>query len=341
LDEFSWCAYTMKVKRFATMMTERGHTVYLYTAPESDAVCHEIIGVTPQPPDARVTEPEWTQHYWRIMNGRTIAEMSERIEERDIICLIGGLCQQPIAGAFPSHQCCEFGIGYSGTFAPYRVFESYAWMHAVYGEQQQAMAANGMFYDAVIPNYFDVEQFPLGAGDGGYLLFVGRMIQRKGLDVAVEVAKRTGLPLKLAGQGEPPEYGEHVGVVGPRERAELMGGAVALLAPTLYVEPFGGVAVEAQLCGTPVLSTDWGAFTETVLPGVSGYRPSTLAEWADAVERVPHLDRREIRERAIGLYSTEVVSGMYEAYFERLQGLWGVGWPAEKGELDELLAAVR
>jgi glycosyltransferase involved in cell wall biosynthesis len=254
--------------------------------------------------------------------------MKKRIEPHDFICLIGGHCQKPIADAFPEHQAVEFGIGYEGTFAKYRVFESYAWMHAVYGSQQGAMGANGRFYDTVIPNYFEVDQFPAGKGDGGYLLYMGRMEERKGLQVVADIASRTELPLKLAGQGTPPPCGEYVGVVGPAERALLMGEATALLCPTLYIEPFGGVAVEAQLCGTPVLTTDWGAFTETVQQGVSGFRCHTLADFAWAARQASKLDRKRIRERAIALYSTETVSKEYELYFERLLGLWGDGWYA-------------
>lgn len=343
-NAFSWCAYSCKVTRFATMMTRRGHTVYVYAAgPDAnDAECEECVRCVEPPPDASVTEPEWTTGYFRSMNGKAVAEIRERLDsDRDLICLIGGNCQQPIAEAFPRNMSVEFGIGYTGTFSPYRVWESYAWMHTCYGEQQRAASADGRYFEAVIPNYFDVDQFPPGDGSGDYLLFVGRLIERKGFNVAVALHERTGLPLKIAGHGTPPEGDgiEYMGVVGPEERAELMGNARCVLVPTQYVEPFGGVAVEAQLCGTPVLATDWGAFSETVEVGVSGYRPHELREWVEAAEMVKHLDRDRIRDRAISLYSTEVVALQYERYFERLQLLWGAGWPADDEEAESLIAA--
>ena len=318
---YSWCAYTEKARKFASMMTRRGHTVYLYASRDNNAVCHEHIQVTPTPPHTGVTEPEWTPGYFEHMNHRAIHAIRQRIEPHDLICLIAGTCQQPIAQAFPNHQTVEYGIGYEGTFADYRVFESYAWMHTVYGHQQGAMSSDGRFYDTVIPNYFETTQFPPGDGEGGYLLYVGRLIDRKGVQVAVDVSKRTGIPLILAGQGTPPDHGVHVGVVGPENRARLMGAATALICPTLYVEPFGGVAVEAQLCGTPVLSTDWGAFTETVEHTVTGYRCRTISEFTTGLEHAHLLDRTRIRDRAIARYSTEVVSGMYEEYLERVQGV--------------------
>src|SRR5690606_20768103 len=115
--------------------------------------------------------------------------------------------------------------------------------------------------------------------------------------IAVEATRRLGARLPLAGQGvqhaEPGlgvpgevtlegDHIEHVGFADPARRAELMGGARAVFVPTPYVEPFGGVSVEAMMCGTPVIATDFGAFAENVVDGVTGYRFRTLGEavWA-------------------------------------------------------------
>jgi glycosyltransferase involved in cell wall biosynthesis len=108
-----------------------------------------------------------------------------------------------------------------------------------------------------------------------------------------------------------------------------MSRAHAVLVPTLYLEPFGGVAVEAQMCGTPVITTDFGAFPETVEQGVTGFRCHYLGEFLDAVARCGDLDRGRIRDRAIQRYSLTVVAQQYQAYFERLALLWGAGWHSE------------
>jgi glycosyltransferase involved in cell wall biosynthesis len=130
----------------------------------------------------------------------------------------------------------------------------------------------------------------------------------------------------IAGEGVPPEYGEYVGVVGTEKRAELMGGAIALFTPTIYVEPFGTVAIEAMACGTPVISTDWGAFTETVQDGITGFRCHTLQEFVDAAKNAPELDRQLISTYSKNRYGLKAVGLMYEQYFNRLLTLWENGW---------------
>jgi glycosyltransferase involved in cell wall biosynthesis len=328
---WSWCAYTMKALKLARMMDKIGYDVTLYASDES--IFPNTVPCVYGPATAEVTEPKWNLDYFELMNRKVIKELKNRAGPQDIICLTTGNPQAPIADSFPDNLICEYGIGYSGILnRSHHVFESYAWMHSIYGFRtgqqppKEIMSAPGVFYDQVIPNYFEVDQFPKGTGEGDYLLYVGRMIPMKGLDIAVETAKRSGLPLVLAGQGTPPEYGEYVGVVGPDERSRLMGNARAILVPSLYLEPFGGVSAEAQICGTPVISTDWGAFPENVEQGKTGYRCHTIAEFAKAVEDVKSLDREYIRERAISKWSTEVISLQYDTYFERLQGLYGDGF---------------
>jgi glycosyltransferase involved in cell wall biosynthesis len=200
-------------------------------------------------------------------------------------------------------------------------------MHACYGSKvTDPHTLDGKFYHAVIPSYIDIQDFPLQNEPDDYYLYIGRLTERKGYMIAAEVCEYLGKRLIIAGQGTPPRYGEYVGVVGTEERARLMGGAIATFAPTIYVEPFGTVAIEAMACGSPVISTDWGAFTETVLDGLTGFRCHTMQEFADATEKVKTLDRSLISAYAKGRYGLDTVGLMYEKYFTRLQGLWGKGF---------------
>ncbi len=325
--EFSWCAYTTKVRRFCNMMHGLGHEVFLYAGANNEAACTELITLV-KPVNDPDNIPSFDSEIFGDFAESAIPEIRERIEPKDFICLIGGRAQKPIADAFPEQMSVEFGIGYSGVFAEYKVFESYAWMHMIYGRQDDPHNTDGRFFDAVIPNYFDVDEFPAGDGGGGYLLYLGRLVDRKGWSLAVEVAGTTGHRLVVAGGPEPeelPPFCEYVGMVGPKQRARLLGNAIATMMPTLYIEPFGGVHVESMLCGTPVITTDWGAFTETVDPSV-GVRCRTYREFCEATETVKSLDRAHIRDYAIGRFSTEVVAPQYESYFERLLTLWGKGF---------------
>ena len=149
----------------------------------------------------------------------------------------------------------EPGIGYSGVFCSNRVFESYAWMHHVYGLMG---LGDGSWYDAVIPNYFNVNDFPYQEKKQDYLLYFVRIINRKGVATTVEVAKATCNMIYVVGQGDLDNKEEGLSLsqeshiiykpaVGPEERGELMKNAKAVLMPTYYLEPFGGGNVENGL----------------------------------------------------------------------------------------------
>lgn len=242
-------------------------------------------------------------------------EQAAEITGDGLLCLPVGIAQRSIMEA-TGLPTVEYAVGYGGTCAPWRVFPSSAWMHTVIGAQQGTHSANGTWRDTVIPHPIDPAEHELGDGDGGYLLFVGRLIERKGLDVAVRIAQAVSLPLKVAGEGDyRPDGPEYLGAVNARERSELMGGAIALLAPTLYVEPFGLVAIEAQACGTPAITTDWGAFVETVAPE---YRASTLNGFVDAVMRSQTANREMIRDDALNRWSMNRIAPLYDRFLRRI-----------------------
>jgi len=348
-SEYLTCAYTQKVVKFGKMMTQLGHEVIIYAGEENEAICAEHVPIITEAErhawfgtgfDTALTPFEWdvNQPYWRAYNERAAAEVLKRANPRDLLLLTTSI-QKPVYDVV-RHAVgmtgVEWGVGYQGVWLDFAVFESYAWMHHVYGLQDRH---DGKNYDAVVPNFFDRFDFRVAEKKDDYLLYVGRMIRRKGVLTAALVAERMGMRLIAAGPGGSPVPGgvktvehdfipgvEYVGPVGPDERSELMSKARALLAPTTYIEPFGGVAVEAMMSGTPAVTTDWGAFTETVVPGVTGYRFRTIHEGADAVERAMELDKRSIREEAVNRWSLETVGLMYEEHFGRLDSLWEWNW---------------
>lgn len=337
---YSACAYTQKVIGFCRMMQGLGHAVFLYAGAENEAPCDEHVVCLSE--DERRTSLAGQPYlnasfdaalpHWQAFNGRAIAGIRARAEPRDFVCVIGGVAHKPIADALPELMTVEFGIGYGGSFSRWRIWESYAWMHTCYGAARPGdpHGIDGQWFDAVIPGYLDVEAFPFRTVKDDYYLFCGRMIARKGAHIAADLCRRAGVRLVLAGEGpEVPSYGEHVGLVGPEERNRLMAGAKALIMPTTYIEPFGNVAIEAMACGTPVICTDWGAFTETVVDGVTGFRCRTLAEFRAALDDVTRLDPIAIRAHVARHYDLSVVAKLYERHFRRLAQLWDEGWYAD------------
>lgn len=346
-DDFPACAFTMKVRKFAKMMHGAGHEVFLYSGERNTTPCTEHIACISEEMRAEavggihytMSSFDSSLPHWVHFNTTVIEQMRPRLQPQDFICIIGGTSQKVIADAFPDHMTVEFGIGYPGTFAKFRVFESYAWMHTVYGTTNtNAAALDGRFFDTVIHGYIDAEEFTLGDGKGDdqgeYLMFIGRLIERKGFQIAADACERLGERLIVAGVGTPPAYGEYVGPVG-LDRADLFRGAKAIFAPTTYIEPYGTVIPEAMMCGTPAITTDWGAFTETVEQGVTGFRCHTLGEFMEAAQLAPLLDRGHIRDIAYERFSLERTAVKYERYFRRLLTLWGDGWySTESGLLD-------
>lgn len=336
-DQFSACAFTEKVRKFCIMMHDiLGHEVFLYAGDKNEAPCTEHISIMPEQERLDFLGPKhytqgdynYTLPFWRRFSGRAVGEISKRIQPRDFICIISGLANKQICDHFPANMAVEFGIGYPGSYSPYRVFESYAWMHATYAQQAGNHDTDGHFFHDVIPSYFEADRFPFSEEKDDYLMFIGRLTKRKGVQIAEEVAQATGKRLVVCGTGDLPvqDWWDYKGVVEWEERGRLMSRAQAVLVPTLYLEPFGSVAVEAQMCGTPAITTDWGAFPETVDQWLSGFRCRTLQEFIDAVHNAPYLDKHAIRKRALRLYSLEAVAQRYETYFERLMTLWGGGF---------------
>ncbi len=343
--EYDWCAYTAKVRRFISMLAGSGIQTLVYGPDVRDEqVDQDASEYTVITDEADRKEwfgvPEWNRNEvfdrwdendpcWRIPNQRAATAIRERWQSGDILALIGGLCQEQIMNELLELKplTTEWGIGYAGVIErTHKVFESYAWMHHVAAKRPND---DMHFFDTVIPNCFDLDDFDLGITAGDYLLYLGRPNPRKGLAIIEEIAQRTDVPVLVAGQpGANIPGTTYVGLVTGDVKKKLLAGARALLCPTTYLEPFGGVAVEAMLSGTPAIATDYGAFTETVVHGISGYRCRMLAEFMDAVEQSQDIDRAGVRAYAEARYSTQVGAGLYTEYLQRLSSLYEDGWYA-------------
>lgn len=347
--EYSNCAFASLLRGFATMMTDLGHEVIVYSGEENDAPCAEHVVVATKewqknifhvegpedilkPPLDRVMyDPH--QEWWQTWNEATLMAVLPRIQPRDFVCIIGGgvLFEVLIAGvkqmgAMPV----EYAVGYAG-ISPntFHAFGANSWRHVVFG-LQRPQDWRGSFYDRTIPHYFNPDDFEYREVKDDYFLYLGKLKEDKGINVAARACEAAGVRLVLAGDGPTPvEYGEVIRRrVGPDERRELLAGARGVFTPSLYTEPFGMIAVEALLSGTPVISTPFGGFSDIVTPE-AGFQCNTLQDFVDAIGAVDSLDRSRVRARGME-FSYDAVAPQYQRWFEDLQGLYGEGWGALK-----------
>jgi glycosyltransferase involved in cell wall biosynthesis len=173
----------------------------------------------------------------------------------------------------------------------------------------------------------DLDQYRFVETKQRYLSFIGRIAPIKGTHIAIDVARRTGIPLKIAGEVQPiyKEYfekkikpqidGEFVQYVGPADlkaKNELLGNSMAMLFPIQWSEPFGLVMVEAMACGTPVVAMPGGSVPEVVQEGVSGHICRSVQQMVHRIQNLA-LDSMTIRQYAADNFSIE---GMVREYIQ-------------------------
>lgn len=352
--EFVACAFTQKVVKFCEMMMPRGHEIIHYGHEESQIDCTEHVTV--------VTDKVWKKvygdHDWRttffkydvndevyqtfIKN--TITEIEKRKQPNDFILAFWGNPMKPICDAHSDLINVEPGIGYAwGHFAPFKVFESYAIHSAFYGLESVGVC-NEKWYDVVIPNYFNINDFKYQEVKDDYFLYLGRVYDGKGVNIAVQTTEKIGAKLIIAGQGslkdmgytEIPSHVTEIGYADVKTRKKLMSNAKGIFLASLYNEPFGGVQIESMLSGTPVISTDWGAFAENNIHGKTGYRCRTFEQFVWAAKNIDNIKPADCRKWAEN-FTYDRVAPMYEEYFSSLLNIFGKnGWYETNDERTEL-----
>ncbi len=167
----------------------------------------------------------------------------------------------------------------------------------------------------------------------GYLAFLGRIATEKRPDHAIELAKRTGLPLRIAAKVDPADQHyyrstieplldhpliEFIGEISDAEKDDFIGNATALVCPYDWPEPFGLVLIEALACGTPVIAYRRGSIPEIIEHGVTGFVCESLSEMADAVQRIPSIDRRRCRAAFDARFTADRMARDYADLYERI-----------------------
>jgi len=361
-NEYSHCAFTGKVLKFAKMMTQYGNCeVIHYGIQGSEAECENVDLISfkdwvdlkwksfkflfPKLTDDELSKKfldhkqfigELANHgtpLYHEFNKRLKSALEERYKPGDIVCLPFGRAHQSAMSS--TMLFVESGIGYNDSFHDFRIFESYAWLHHQLGKEQK----QGKFYWFVCPNYFDITEWSLSLKPTATVGFLGRICAVKGCEVIKAVAQRMPtVKFILCGQGDATPFLlpniEYKEPISGRERSDYLGSLSVLIAPSMFTEPFCGVAVEAQLCGTPVVCTDVGAMAETVEHMKTGVRCHTLQDFCDAIHFCKSLDRSYIRDRAVNKYSLETVAKQYKYILQTIIDVpLNGGWYAQKSNM--------
>jgi len=348
--KYCHCAFTQKVHKLTRMLLNKGHTVFLYGTGYTD-IEHKNLHFI-QCATISDIRKEWGQGDNRYELGYNLAggfrhDINKPISETrkkfnanaikhinlnkkpdHFLLLSQGSYQKSIADNVDLYLKAEFGIGYRGSYAKFRAFESSYIQNFTYGSENPRKSINGRYYDRVIPNYFEKDLFTFNDKPENYLCYLGRIIERKGVSTAMKVADALNMKLKIAGQGSLNDISyksknvEFIGIVDDKQRDELLRNAKALFLPTLYLEPFGGTSIECCFAGTPAITTNFGVFPETIINGLNGYRCDTLNDFVVNTKKSFDLDRKKIREYAVNNFSMEEVNKQFEKWWKDLFQLY-------------------
>ena len=312
-------------ERVVAILTEglvaRGVAVSLFAT--SDSVTRaRLVGTCPRPySEDGSLEPK----VWECLH---IAEVFERADEFDLIhnhfdflpLSYSGLVETPVLTTIHGFS--------SPRILP--VFEKYN-ERTYYVSISNADRSPELDYLATVYHGIPLDEFTLRRDSEGYLLFFGRIHPEKGTADAIEVARRAGRPLVIAGIIQDQDYFDrevaphvdgdrvrYLGSVGPDERDEILGGADALLHLIRFDEPFGLSMIEAMACGVPVIAIGRGSVPEIVVNDKTGFIVSDLSEAVAAVDRLGALDRVTVRKHVEARFSVEQMTDAYLRVYQEV-----------------------
>jgi len=333
--EFSACAYTAKVEKMCEMLKLSDHTVIHYgNGSNPPSFCDKHIEVLTDD-ELRVEKgyniPGWENKTFEFsrddwsckeFNSRGKRLLNENLQPNDYVLIFFGQSHAEMISEVSKRDdifVVEAGIGYDSSFCKYRVFESNSMLAWEMGSKRlQFPNANY----TIIPNYFRTSEFTQSTNPS-YWLYLGRKNVGKGLDMAIQACIITNQKLIIVGQETDegaewlknlPQNIEVRGFANVEERKKLFSGAIGTFLMSRYLEPFGGVAVESELSGVPVITSRRGGFTER---NTCIYAES-LSEIIERMGDVYSINRDELRNNAIKNYSLESLRHRYDDFFSRI-----------------------
>ncbi|PRY92999.1 glycosyltransferase involved in cell wall biosynthesis [Hasllibacter halocynthiae] len=323
-------------ERVVSWLTEElvrlGHDVTLFASGDSRTAARLHASV----PKALRLQPHIVDH--SVYNGILLGDVADRAEEFDVIHSHLDVVGMPLLRslAAPTLHTLHGRLDLDDLKPFYERFPDEPLVSI--SDHQRLHLPVDVNWAGTVLHGLPEDELPFRAEPDGYLAFLGRISPEKRPDRAIEIAARSGIPLKIAAKVDrvDREYWEtmieplirhhrglveYVGEVGGRDKADFLGGASALLFPIDWPEPFGLVMIEAMACGTPVLAWRNGSAPEVLEDDVTGVLVEEMSGALAAVERVLRIDRQGVRAAFEKRFSARRMAEEYVRLYERLVGM--------------------
>jgi len=313
------------VSLLADGLEQRGHNVTLFAAAGSRSRAEVVSPLAPTGTEA--IGDQWAETYHALF-----AHLSA--DEFDIIhdhTFMGSALATMRDGSPPVVHTLH-GPWVDQARLYYDLLDEHIHLVAISGSQRQGNG--GIRYAATIPNGIDLDQYPLADDEREeFLVYIGRSNSDKAPDLAVELAHKCGLPIKLivkrAEAAEQEHWEQHVeplldgseevlDEVDHQRKVDLLQRGRAFVFPIRWQEPFGLVMIEAMACGMPVVATPRGAAAEIVTDGETGFLHEDLDGLAAAIGRCSEISPHACRARVERQFSAEAMVTAYERLFEAI-----------------------
>ena len=359
------CAFDQRVWKSGAMWTDLGYEVVYYGHKDSQVPCTVHVPVTEDAvllktygrddynfvPDHKVND-----YAFQWFHRKAEAELRQRVNKDDLVLAFYGqghkaLCDR--IADLPVHII-EPSIGYPAPFSQNRVYQSVGYMNFIRGQGAHAYRLQERFpdkfdkiniepynvqseneprwNDTVIPNFFNVDDFEYNEDREDWMCYIGRIHQCKGLEIVFDLAEATDTHIKVAGPGDINKIGlrvpkqiEFLGIADREMRKHLLKYAKALLCPSLYLEPFLGIHIEAGFPGCPIIPTDFGAPQEYCIDGVTGFRCMNMDDFMYAVRNLNKINSADCRKHALQ-FTMNRAAISYHEYFHRVLRNAVSGW---------------
>ena len=323
-------------ERIVSYLTEElvkgGHDVTLFASGDSDTSA-ELVRCSKAAlrldPSVRDPLP------YHIM---MLKEVRERADDFDVLHFHIDLLHAPLVREFSDRTVTTLHgrLDLPDLKPFYRIFADLPVVSISHDQRCPISSANwvGNVYHGLPPDLLPFREQPAG---GGYLAFAGRIAPEKRPDLAIEIAARAGLPLKIAAKIDKVDQAywsdviepmvrchpnvEFIGEVTEQEKSDFFGNAQALLFPIDWPEPFGLVMIEAMACGTPVIAFNRGSVPEVIDEGVTGMIVETVTQAVEAVTRLDTIDRQAVRATFEQRFTVQRMTREYLEIYRNLPGV--------------------